>query len=630
MPIRQKIKSFLSSQTSIGASSNNSSHSNLPPPSPNPSTQTSPLPSSSPSPAPPQHQTPPGGASTITTSLQPVASSSSGPVAPSSSPSALPPQENELKALAPLRTQCDVPFATIAAELAPIPGISALVECLDTVFQAVGRSRVNTEQWKLLQGRCVMVARMAGAQVTNYGGQSYNGVQEASKLLHDTMSLIGQRIEYWNRMDGVIAFMNSAKISEEIASYFYDLDKCLVHFSYAVDVAHVQWIDEFTAVQKAELAELNKLRLLLVDVKTDLTGIGQNQDELVTMTTDIRDMLRQTLVAKSTILQNPASTTPDDYADTEQIVRTIRAVTGMELPLELLVGRQCITEGKRPLKQGTTCDVWLASFLGGGVKVAKKVFRVGSAERENIEKYAQRFLRDAKLWSTFRSDYTLPFHGIGMEELDDGGFQLYMVSPLMKNLDAVTYLKTHRSDPSIQSDILRIITDAARGLQYLHDKDPPVVHSGMQGSNILITDTGGGVLGGFGLTKALQHKIPGEKLPTAIMTGMTEAQRYMAPEMLGEENPELRTPCDIWGWGMAALEIISGNMPYYHSRWAQLVATEIQKKKLPIRAKYPKFEEYALKPDPMWALLERCWAYEPGDRPTIDEVVVVLKGMARS
>ncbi|KAG9087329.1 hypothetical protein FRC06_002596 [Ceratobasidium sp. 370] len=236
-------------------------------------------------------------------------------------------------------------------------------------------------------------------------------------------------------------------------------------------------------------------------------------------------MLRQTLTDKSTILQHPADTTPDIYAETEEIVRIIREATGMELPPELLVGRQCITEGKRPLKMGTTCDVFLASFLGG-VKVAKKwnLFAFMVAYKHG----SQRFLRDAKLWSTFRSDYTLPFHGIGMEALGDGGFQLYMVSPLMKNLDAVTYLKQHRSDPSIKSDILRIITDAARGLQYLHDKDPPVVHSGMQGGNVLVTDSGGGVLGGFGLTKALQKKVPGEKLPTAVMTGLTEAQRYMA------------------------------------------------------------------------------------------------------
>jgi serine/threonine protein kinase len=43
--------------------------------------------------------------------------------------------------------------------------------------------------------------------------------------------------------------------------------------------------------------------------------------------------------------------------------------------------------------------------------------------------------------------------------------------------------------------------DTTKGLQYLHDRDPPVVHSGMRGDNILITDSGGAILAGFGLTK---------------------------------------------------------------------------------------------------------------------------------
>lgn len=45
------------------------------------------------------------------------------------------------------------------------------------------------------------------------------------------------------------------------------------------------------------------------------------------------------------------------------------------------------------------------------------------------------------------------------------------------------------------------ITDAALGLQYLHNRHPPVVHSGMRGDNVLITDSGGAILSGFGLTK---------------------------------------------------------------------------------------------------------------------------------
>jgi hypothetical protein len=73
-----------------------------------------------------------------------------------------------------------------------------------------------------------------------------------------------------------------------------------------------------------------------------------------------------------------------------------------------------------------------------------------------------------------------------------------------------------------------------------------VVHSGMRGDNILITDSGGAMLGGFGLTKvrtiqgsrimhsvtggglkALQSSTGNDKIPPAVMTGKSESQRWM-------------------------------------------------------------------------------------------------------
>ncbi|KAG8726675.1 hypothetical protein FRC12_023186 [Ceratobasidium sp. 428] len=52
--------------------------------------------------------------------------------------------------------------------------------------------------------------------------------------------------------------------------------------------------------------------------------------------------------------------------------------------------------------------------------------------------------------------------------------------------------------------------------------------------------------------------------------------------------------------------------------------------KRPLRADHADFEKYALKPDEVWALLEKCWAIEPEDRPTIGEVVIELEKMTRN
>jgi len=520
-------------------------------------------------------------------------------------------------------------LATVAAELAPIPYIGTLVGCLTIVFQAVEKTRVNREQWKLLQGRCVMVTRIAGAQVTNYGSEHYAGVQGASELLHNTIMDIGKRADYWNQMHELLAFVRFQEISEEIRSHFSALDSCLNLFSYAADVAQMQWIGEFDAVQREELAQLKQMRTLMEGMDVKLDAAGQAQDKIMATTTETLELLRKVLNEKVAILQNQTTTPVTAYADAQKIVQTIRTVTNMQLPIDLLVGRQCILDANVPIKTGVTCDIYAASFLTSE-KVAKKVFRIGMSEKDHVERYAQRFLRDARLWATFKSDYTLPFYGIGMESFDgDQHFQLYMISPLMKNFDAVTYLKQHKKNPGMKEGIMRIIMDAAKGLQYLHNRDPPVVHSGMRGDNILITESGGGILGGFGLTKALQGCTGSETIPPAVMTGKTESQRWMAPEMFAEDTPVLQTPSDVWGWAMAALELISGLPPFHRTKQPHTIIVNLQKNSRPIRAEHPGFEQYALKPDEMWALLERCWEFEPQQRLTIDEVFVELKKMTK-
>ncbi|CAE6445331.1 unnamed protein product [Rhizoctonia solani] len=533
-----------------------------------------------------------------------------------------PTPENEVRALASLGTQCTLSLAQVMAEIAPIPCIGSLVGCLTLVFQAVERSRVNKDQWKLLQGRCVMVMRIAGAQVLNHGHQHYPGLKEAAQLLQETLQRIQERAQYYNQINEVVAFLLHQTISDEIESLFADLDSCLGLFSYATDVAQGQWIEEFRAVHERESRDLQHLKKELTKMNMNVDVIGQNTEQILVKTNKMVDALQQVLDDKSDILQAQSTTTVTKYVDAQQLVRTILSVTKLQLPPKLLLGKQCIVDTSIPIKAGITCDIYLGSFLGGE-KVAKKVFRIGMSDKQYVEKYATRFLRIANLWSELRSDYTLPFYGIGMESFEENDhFQLYMVSPLMKNFDAMTYLENYRSSSGMKKNILRIITDAAMGLQYLHNRRPPVVHSGMKGDNVLITDSGGAVLGGFGLTKALES-VENSKLPPAVMTGRTESQRWLAPEMF-VDDPPLETPCDVWGWAMAALEIVSGSIPYHMHKQAMTIILRVNEGP-PRRKDHPGFNNYAYRPDEMWALLEKCWAKEPSERPTMDKIVMELK-----
>ncbi|KAG8696953.1 hypothetical protein FRC09_008173 [Ceratobasidium sp. 395] len=513
-----------------------------------------------------------------------------------------------------LSANCALSLASVVAELAPIPYIGTVAQCLTFVFQAVEKSKVNKEQMKLLQGRCVMVLRIAGQQIMSGGGEHYSGVQQATLNLDSTLQHIIQRANGWNEMNVFTALVQYNEISEAIKDLFF-----------AADTAQMQWIGEFNAVQDEELAKLETLHKLILSMNEQLDVMSQNQDTIQTTNSKILERLEQVVSQKNEILQNQNETVAV-YVEAEKLVQIIRTVTDIQLPPNILVGRQCILENTLPIRSGITCDVFQASFLTTE-KVAKKVFRVGTSDKDAVERYAQRFVRDAKLWATFKCEYTLPFYGVGMESAgrNKEGWQLYMVSPFMKNFDAAIYLKKYRGNPQMKEGIMRIITDAAEGLKYLHSRKPPVVHSGIRGDNILITDSGGGVLGGFGLTKVLSAG----DAPPAVMTGRTDSYRWMAPEMLSGDTPVLQTSSDVWSWGMAALELIGGYIPFHKVKQPWEVMLKLHGGARPARADYPDFEHYALKPDAMWALLEQCWNVKPEDRPVINLVLDQLEQMSK-
>ncbi|EUC58181.1 Serine/Threonine-kinase TNNI3K, partial [Rhizoctonia solani AG-3 Rhs1AP] len=326
---------------------------------------------------------------------------------------------------------------------------------------------------------------------------------------------------------------------------------------FSASVAHAQWASDFEAVRKQEMDSVEHIRDELANIGVDLhsmdekidlmyqkvEGIEQSMEMLKPLVPEI-NQLREAL--EKLLVPPPTPTS----SDAQKIVDTILSFTNLEVPLSLLLDRRCTVIPGALLEANDTCKVYPA-LLGNGEKVAKKVYRFEVLDRQVLNRDCMRFVRLAKLWCTLQSSYILPFYGIGMESHNDD-FRLYMVSPLMQNRDATIYLERNRDKPGMKANILQITTDAAIGLRYLHSLRPQVVHSGMKGSNILITDSGRGVLSGFGLTKALIVDLGPNR--TVRLTGKPKKTRWMAPEMF-QKDAALETPIDVWGWAMATLEV---------------------------------------------------------------------------
>jgi hypothetical protein len=98
----------------------------------------------------------------------------------------------------------------------------------------------------------------------------------------------------------------------------------------------------------------------------------------------------------------------------------------------------------------------------------------------------------------------------------------------------------------------------------------------------------------------------------------------MAPELFAvddddDENlPQLTTCTDVWSFAMTVLEMFTGRVPFCHLRSDAAVLFTLMKGEMPRRGSYPE-----VTPE-VWAVLQRCWNYEPAHRPPMHSLSLTL------
>jgi len=137
----------------------------------------------------------------------------------------------------------------------------------------------------------------------------------------------------------------------------------------------------------------------------------------------------------------------------------------------------------------------------------------------------------------------------------------------------------------------------------------------------MINDNGDPLLGDFGLSKSLKN-IAGQ--PMTEVQGVNSF-RWFAPEML-DGDTLISTHSDIYSFAMTVLELMTGEVPFKHIRRATSVPMALTDGQRPERPTDPAVESRGLD-DRLWALLTRCWAQTPEDRPDIFAVNDELDSM---
>jgi len=102
----------------------------------------------------------------------------------------------------------------------------------------------------------------------------------------------------------------------------------------------------------------------------------------------------------------------------------------------------------------------------------------------------------------------------------------------------------------------------------------------------------------------------------------------MSPELF---DPEIKYHCrtkysDCYALGMVIYEVLSGHLPFYeYKSWA--IFGKVAGGDRPER---PQGAEGVWFPDDVWEALEHCWTPQPGDRPSVEDVLQCLERVSRS
>ncbi|KAK9743479.1 hypothetical protein RND81_03G242000 [Saponaria officinalis] len=160
---------------------------------------------------------------------------------------------------------------------------------------------------------------------------------------------------------------------------------------------------------------------------------------------------------------------------------------------------------------------------------------------------------------------------------------------------------------------LRMALDVAKGINYLHCLNPPVVHWDLKSPNLLVDKNWTVKVCDFGLSRFKAHTFISSK----SVAGTPE---WMAPEFLrGEPSNE---KSDVYSFGVILWELVTMQQPWSGLSPAQVVgAVAFQNRRLAIPANT----------SPVLAsLIEACWADDASQRPSFRSIVDTLKKLLKS
>ncbi|KAG9032407.1 hypothetical protein FRB95_001528 [Tulasnella sp. JGI-2019a] len=186
-----------------------------------------------------------------------------------------------------------------------------------------------------------------------------------------------------------------------------------------------------------------------------------------------------------------------------------------------------------------------------------------------------------------------------------------LIAPWCKNGHMRGYLGRNPS-----ANKMTLLMQVAHGLDFLHTRQPPIVHGDIKPDNILIGDAFEALIADFGLSKVKRD----------ISSGWTTDFKpvilwYTAPELLDEG--EITSASDVYAFTIMVLEILSGRQPF-SGRVGMPLGLAV------LRGERPKLEDHPVHPYNLRGLFESGWHCDLTRRPSMAVIWGELRATAGS
>eukprot|EP00931_Biecheleriopsis_adriatica_P080668 TRINITY_DN5401_c0_g1_i2.p1 TRINITY_DN5401_c0_g1~~TRINITY_DN5401_c0_g1_i2.p1 ORF type:complete len:764 (-),score=124.10 TRINITY_DN5401_c0_g1_i2:119-2410(-) len=255
----------------------------------------------------------------------------------------------------------------------------------------------------------------------------------------------------------------------------------------------------------------------------------------------------------------------------------------------------------KAISMGSFGEVSLARYRGQEVSVKRCLL---GANNSMTAEQLRNLEREINTYRTLDHPHIVSYIGCILEHPN-----LAIVTEYVPNGNLFDLLFMHRVN--LKASIrLKIASQVAVAVAYMHNCEPTVIHRDLKTQNLVLDQNYSIKVCDFGKTQ----EIGAHGLMTGQDTG--GSPRYMAPECF-KLNTFITEKVDIWSLGCCLVEILGGPLPY---------------EDVPQMSEVQKLLSQGIPPlVPPWftpqtqAMLSKCFEFDPSRRIVINEVLICLR-----